>query len=251
MAGHSKWANIRHKKAKEDLKRAKIFTKIIREITIAAREGGGNPEGNARLYLAIENAKGANVPKDKIQRAIDSATGKGNQENYVEVSYEGYGPGGVAYIVEGSSDNINRTVGEVRHIFTKHGGKLGETGSVGYLFEQKGEIRFETDSEDEWAMMELASDFLIDVRFEDGVCIITTARDEMTKVKRVFEEGGFQIQSAELVRVPLSTVEAEEEHHKLNYEMFSKFEENMDISSVFWNLAETDEFKDKYYYAGA
>src|SRR5690625_5428011 len=155
MAGHSKWANIRHKKAKEDAKRAKVFTRHIREITIAAREGGGDPEGNPRLALAIDNAKGVNLPKDNIERAIKKGTGEldDGSAQYEESTYEGYGPGGIAYFIEVTTNNYNRTVGEIRHIFSSFDGNLGTDGSVGYLFEQKGMIRIEASELDEEKFM--------------------------------------------------------------------------------------------------
>lgn len=138
MAGHSKWANIRHKKAKEDSKRSKVFTKVIKELTVAAREGGGDPTGNPRLSLAIDNAKAVNLPKDNMERAIKRGTGEGDDAaTYEEVTFEGYGPGGIAYFVEVTTDNNTRSVADIRHIFTKHGGNMGTNGSVSFLFEQK------------------------------------------------------------------------------------------------------------------
>lgn len=159
MAGHSKWANIRHKKAREDSKRAKVFTKYIREITISAKESGGDPDGNPRLALAIENAKSVNLPKDTIERAIKRGTGEGvDTTSYEEVTFEGYGPGGIAYFVEATTDNNNRTVGEIRHIFTKHGGNMGTNGSVSFLFEQKGIIQVSKTGIDEDEFMLAAID---------------------------------------------------------------------------------------------
>ncbi|MCA1802642.1 MAG: YebC/PmpR family DNA-binding transcriptional regulator [Rhodothermaceae bacterium] len=144
MSGHSKWSKIKRKKAGNDAARSKMFTRYIREISIAARDGGGDPAGNARLSLAIENAKGVNMPKENIERAIKKGTGDLESGNvYEEVNYEGYGPGGVAYYVETTTDNLNRTVSEIRHTFTKYGGNMGTSGSVGYLFDQKGAEKLE------------------------------------------------------------------------------------------------------------
>lgn len=249
MAGHSKWANIRHKKAKEDLKRAKVFTKLTREITIAAREGGEAVESNARLALAVDNAKAANVPKDKIQKAIDKGAGKDNKEGetFTEVSYEGYGPGGVAFILEGTSNNVHRTAGEVRHLFSKGGGNLGETGSVNYLFETKGRLEFATEAEDEWPILETLEDYLVDVELFEGRAEVLTARDELMAVKNVLINAGITVESAELVRVPMTTVDVEEETYMKNIELYQRFEENMDISSIYWNLSSNEEFEQKYF----
>ena len=142
MAGHSKWANIKHRKAAQDAKRGKIFTKIIRELVVAAREGGGDPNDNPRLRAAMDKALGANMKKDTIEKAVDRGTGNAEGDNYEELNYEGYGPGGVAILVECMTDNKNRTVGEVRHAFTKHGGNLGTSGSVAYLFDKRGQFVF-------------------------------------------------------------------------------------------------------------
>lgn len=149
MAGHSKWANIKHRKAAQDAKRGKIFTKLIRELVVAAKEGGGDPNDNPRLRTAIDKALGANMKKDTIEKAIDRGTGNAEGDNYEELTYEGYGPGGVAILVECMTDNKNRTVGEVRHAFTKHGGNLGTNGSVAYLFEKKGQFVFGDNVEEE------------------------------------------------------------------------------------------------------
>src|SRR5690625_5807392 len=187
MAGHSKWANIHHKKAKEDAKRAKVFTRHIREITIAAREGGGDPEGNPRLALAIDNAKGVNLPKDNIERAIKKGTGEldDGSAQYEESSYEGYGPGGIAYFIEVTTNNYNRTVGEIRHIFSRYGGNLGTDGSVAYLFEQKGIIQVSADGLDEEELMLQAIDAgAEDIVREDNMFIITTSREDRKSVVR-------------------------------------------------------------------
>lgn len=244
MAGHSKWANIKHKKAKEDAKRSKAFTKHIREITVAAREGGGDPSANPRLSLAIENAKGVNLPKDNIERAIKKGTGEldDGSGNYEEVTYEGYGPGGIAYFIEATSNNLNRTVGEIRHIFTKHGGNLGTDGSVSYLFEQKGSIRINTEGIDNDELMLTAIDAgAEDVVFEDGFIEVFTTREDLISVSKNLEENGISVESAELIRIPMTEVSADAETAKLNLKMMDKFDENDDVSNVFTNLKLDDE----------
>lgn len=244
MAGHSKWANIKHKKAKEDAKRAKAFTKHIREITVAAREGGGDPDSNPRLSLAIENAKGVNLPKDNIERAIKKGIGEldDGSGNYEEVTYEGYGPGGIAYFIEATSNNLNRTVGEIRHIFTKHGGNLGTDGSVAYMFEQKGSIKINPDGLDEEEFMLVAIDAgAEDVIFEDEFIEVVTTREELISVRKNLEEQNVTIESAELVRIPSTEVSADPETAKSNLKMMDKFDENDDVSNIFTNLKMDDE----------
>src|SRR4029078_2344007 len=158
MSGHSKWHNIKHKKRALDAKRGNLFTKFIKEITVAARSGGGDPEGNARLRKAIFDAKAGNMPNDTIDRAIRRGTGEEEGVNYEEITYEGYGPGGVALLIESMTDNRNRTVAEIRHIFSKNGGNLGESGSVGWMFEKKGYIVVEKAGKSEEELFELAID---------------------------------------------------------------------------------------------
>jgi YebC/PmpR family DNA-binding regulatory protein len=244
MAGHSKWANIRHKKAKEDAKRAKVFTKHIREITIAAREGGGDPDGNPRLSLAIDNAKAANLPKDNIERAIKKRTGELDDGSgaYEETTYEGYGPGGIAFFIEVTTNNYNRTVGEIRHIFTKHGGNLGTDGSVGYMFEQKGVIRVSSETPDEEEfMMDAIEAGADDVTNEGDYFEVITARENLIDVRNHLEQAGYKIDSAELVRIPVTEVKAEEGTALTNLKMMEMFEDNDDVSNVFTNLKMDEE----------
>lgn len=244
MAGHSKWANIKHRKAREDAKRAKAFTKHIREITVAAREGGGDPDSNPRLSLAIENAKAVNLPKDNIERAIKKGTGEldDGSGNYEEVTYEGYGPGGIAYFIEATSNNLNRTVGEIRHIFTKHGGNLGTDGSVGYLFEQKGSIKVKSDGLDEEEFMLAVIDAgAEDVVNEEDFFEIITTRENLVSVRRNLETSGFDIESAELVRIPLTELAADPSTARSNLKMMDKFDDNDDVSNIFTNLKLDDE----------
>ncbi|HMB97325.1 MAG TPA: YebC/PmpR family DNA-binding transcriptional regulator [Balneolaceae bacterium] len=244
MAGHSKWANIRHKKAKEDAKRAKVFTKHIREITIAAREGGGDPDGNPRLSLAIDNAKAANLPKDNIERAIKKGTGELDDGSgaYEETTYEGYGPGGIAFFIEVTTNNYNRTVGEIRHIFTKHGGNLGTDGSVGYMFEQKGVIRVSSEAPDEEEfMMDAIEAGAEDVTNEGDYFEVITARENLIEIRNRLEQAGYNIDSAELVRIPVTEVKAEEGTALTNLKMMEMFEDNDDVSNVFTNLKMDEE----------
>ncbi|PWN05623.1 YebC/PmpR family DNA-binding transcriptional regulator [Rhodohalobacter mucosus] len=244
MAGHSKWANIKHKKAREDAKRAKAFTKHIREITVAAREGGGDPDSNPRLSLAIENAKSVNLPKDNIERAIKKGTGEldDGSGNYEEVTYEGYGPGGIAYFIEATSNNLNRTVGEIRHIFTKHGGNLGTDGSVGYLFEQKGSIKVKSDGLDDEEFMLAAIDAgAEDVVNEEDFLEVITTRENLISVRKNLESAGFDIESAELVRIPSTEIAADPGTARTNLKMMDKFDENDDVSNIFTNMKLDDE----------
>ncbi|MEX1011011.1 MAG: YebC/PmpR family DNA-binding transcriptional regulator [Balneolaceae bacterium] len=239
MAGHSKWANIKHKKAREDAKRAKAFTRHIREITVAAREGGGDPSGNPRLSLAIDNAKSVNLPKDNIERAIKKGTGEldDGTGNYEETTYEGYGPGGIAYFIEVTTNNYNRTVGEIRYIFTREGGNLGTDGSVAYLFEQKGAIRAKDDNLDEEAFMLQAIDAgAEDIEPADEFYLVTTAREKLHEVRSALEEEGIAVESAELVRLPSTEVKVDEETARANFRLMEQFEENDDVANVFTNM---------------
>lgn len=243
MAGHSKWANIRHKKAKEDAKRSKIFTKHIKEITVAAREGGGDVEGNPRLSLAIENAKADNVPKDNIERAIKRGTGEDTGgASYEETTFEGYGPGGIAYFIEVTTDNNNRTVSDIRHIFTKHGGNMGTNGSVGYMFEQKGMIQIPSgDHDEEEFMLEAIDAGATDVDTDDEMFIVYTTREELFDVRNRLEEGGYEIENASLIREAVTETKVDEDTAISNLKMMEKFEENDDVNNVFTNMLMDEE----------
>jgi YebC/PmpR family DNA-binding regulatory protein len=243
MAGHSKWSKIKRKKAGNDAARSKMFTRYIREISIAARDGGGDPAGNARLSLAIENAKSVNMPKENIERAIKKGTGELDSGNtYEEVNYEGYGPGGVAYFVETTTDNLNRTVSEIRHIFSKNGGNLGTSGSVGYLFDQKGLISIPAQglSEDE-VMLTAIDAGAEDIRTEGENIEVTTAREDLFTVRKALEDAGYTIENAELVRIPTTQVKADEETAMANFRLMEKLEESDDVANVFTNLEMDDE----------
>lgn len=244
MAGHSKWANIKRKKAKEDKKRAKIFTKHLREITVAAREGGGDPEANPRLSMAIENAKADNVPKDNIERAIKKGTGELDEGDgrYEDATYEGYGPGGIAYFVEVTTNNYNRTVGDIRHIFTKFGGNLGQDGSVAYLFEQKGLIQIPDEGLDEEEFMLTAIDAgAEDVKHEADNFEVYTVREDLNEVRENLASEGYKIKSAELVRIPMTEVKVDEDQALSNLKLMDLLEDNDDVSNVFNNMKMDDE----------
>ena len=246
MAGHSKWSNIKHKKAKEDAKRSKAFTKHIREITVAAREGGGDPDINPRLSLAIENAKKVNLPKDNIERAIKKGTGEldDGTGNFEEVTYEGYGPGGIAFFVEATSNNLNRTVSEIRHIFTKHGGNLGTDGSVAYMFDQKGSIKINKNAEgidEEELMLQAIDAGAEDVHVEDDFIEIITAREDLFEVSKTLEAEGLEIESSDLVRIPATEVKAEPDTARTNLKMMEMFDDNDDVSNIFTNMKMDDE----------
>ena len=186
MAGHSKWANIKHRKAAQDKKRGKLYTKIIREITVAARLGGGDPSDNPRLRASVDKALGANMPKDTIDRAIQRGAGGGEGADVEELVYEGYGPGGIAILVEAMTDNRNRTVAEVRHAFSKFNGNLGTDGSVAYLFEKKGVISYEPGFNEEQIMEVVLESGAEDIEIEeDGSIVITTAWEELSAVSPV------------------------------------------------------------------
>ncbi len=242
MAGHSKWANIKHRKARQDKARSKIFTKIIRELTVAAREGGGDPDANPRLSLAVENAKSANMPKDNIDRAIKKGTGELEGESYEEVTFEGYGPGGVAYFVECTTDNNNRTVSEIRNIFGKQGGNLGTNGSVAFLFDQKGYVTLKTEGLDEEEVMLTAIDAgAEDFKTEEEFYQITTAREDLFAVRKALEETGYHVENAELQRVPQTEVDVDESTAISNLKLMEKLEEADDVTNVFTNMNMTDE----------
>ena len=247
MAGHSKWANIKHKKAAQDAKRGKIFTKLIKEIIVAAKMGGGDPENNPRLRAAIALAKEHNMPKDNIERAIKKGTGEIESENYEEVIYEGYGPGGVALLVEVLTDNKNRTASAIRHIFTKHGGNLGEAGCVSWIFERKGIIQIEKEGVD---FEKLFDDALgagaedIDESDEKVYEIITPPSD-FESVRKTLEEAGYKIFHAKLTMIPKNTVKVDEENANKLITLMNKLEDNDDVQNVYSNFEMDDALLEK------
>jgi YebC/PmpR family DNA-binding regulatory protein len=210
MAGHSKWASIKHKKAATDAKRGKLFTKLARAITVAAREGGGDPAGNHTLAAAIEKAKGYSMPKDNIQRAIDRGTGEGDAGAIERVVYEGYGPGGAAVLVDALTDNRNRTGAEVRNIFDKQGGSMGEPGSVAWQFERKGLVMVDAARYGEDDLMAAIDAGAEDVAAEDDTLKVTSDPASLTAVREALEDAGVGVESAELAMEPKSVVEVTE-----------------------------------------
>ena len=242
MSGHSKWAQIKRKKAKNDQQRGKLFSKLIREITTAARVGGGDPKGNMRLKAAFEEAKAVNLPADTLKRAIQKGTGELPGETYEEVTYEGYGPGGVAVMIKVLTDNKNRTAPEIRHAFTKFGGNLGEVGSVGWMFERKGVIQVDASRVDEDELFALALDAgAADMRRVDGAYEIATGPSELEGVRRVLEERGVPIQSAEVAYVPQSTVRLGGKEAQQVLRMVEGREDLEDVQQVYANFDIPDE----------
>ncbi|HXM37247.1 MAG TPA: YebC/PmpR family DNA-binding transcriptional regulator [Gemmatimonadales bacterium] len=236
MAGHSKWKQIKHKKAVTDQRRGATFTRLIREITIAAKQGGGDPAGNARLRTAIDAAKAENMPGDNIERAIKKGTGELEGVTYEEVTYEGYGPGGAAILANAITDNANRTVAEIRNIFTRHGGNLGATNSVAWMFDRRGQIIVDAKA-DEDAAMEAALDAGADDMVRDGdVFIITTPPAQLHAVQEALKARQLPVQSAEIAMIPKSTVKVEGGDAKKLLQLVEGLEEMDDVSKVFSNF---------------
>ena len=237
MAGHSKWAGIKHKKAIVDARRGKLFTKLTRAITVAAKEGGGDPEGNPALALAIAKAKDASMPKDNIERAIAKGTGAGaDAEAYENVLYEGYGPGGVALLIEALTDNRNRTGAEVRHILGKHGGSLGEPGSVGYLFEKRGVIVVDAERYSEDDLLPAIEAGALDIGVDDDVFEVITEPSEFQAVRAALEEAGIELQSAEVTQQPTTRVPLDEEQATKLIRLIDALEDNDDVGDVHANF---------------
>ncbi|NPU98378.1 MAG: YebC/PmpR family DNA-binding transcriptional regulator [Candidatus Omnitrophica bacterium] len=242
MSGHSKWSTIKHKKAKLDAQRGKIFTKIIKELTVAARMGGGDPSANPRLRTAIDNARSANMPKDTMEKAIKKGTGELPGVTYEEVTYEAYGPGGTAIFVEVLSDNKNRTTSELRHLFSKWGGNLGESGCVAWIFQRRGMITLEGENLSEDTVMEAAIDAgALDVEFDEGVCYIYTAKEDLYTVKQALEERGFTVTKAELTRDPQNTVSLEGKSAVSMIKLLEALEDHDDVQNVYSNADIPDE----------
>lgn len=241
MAGHSKWANIKHRKAAQDAKRGKIFTKLIRELVVAAKAGGGNPEDNPRLRAAVDKALGANMKRDTIDKAILRGAGGAEGDNYDELTYEGYGTGGVAILVETMTDNVNRTVSQVRAAFTKAGGNLGTSGSVAYLFEKKGQITYGDDT-DEDALMEAALEAGADdvVTNEDGSIDVFTTATEFLDVKDSLIAAGFAPEHAEIAMIPSTTAELDEEGGRKILRLLDTLEDLDDVQNVYHNASIPD-----------
>ena len=242
MAGHSKWANIQHRKGAQDAKRGKLFTKLIREVSIAARLGGGDPAANSRLRLAMDKALSGNVPKDTIERAIKRASGDQNADNIEEVRYEGYGPGGVAVMVDCMTDNRNRTVADVRHAFTKFGGNLGTDGSVSYLFTKLGQISYPSDS-DEDRVMEAALEAGADdiVNNDDGSIDVLTAADSFPEVRDAMVAMELTPEQAEVTMRASTSVSLSSDDAQMMIKLLEMLEEHDDVQQVYSNADISDE----------
>lgn len=236
MAGHSKWSNIKHRKAGQDARRGKIFTKIIRELTVAARDGGAVVEDNPALRLAVEKAKAAQMPKDTMERAISRGAGGQEGGDYESMTYEGYGPGGVAILVETMTDNRNRTVADVRHAFTRAGGNLGTDGSVAYLFDKKGQINFAPGADEE-SIMEIAVEAgAEDVdTAEDGSIEVLTLPEDFQAVKDALVAGGLEPDSAEVAMIPQSYSDLDEDTSDKVLRLLDVLEDLDDVQNVYTN----------------
>ena len=242
MSGHSKWSTIKRKKGAADAKRGKLFTKVIKEIMVAARFGGGDINANPRLRTAVLAAKAENMPKDNIERAIKKGTGELEGVNYEELTYEGYGPGGVAMILEVLTDNKNRTVADVRHIFSKHNGSLGEGGCVAWMFEKKGLILIDKSGADEDRLIEVALDAgALDVKSTDKEFEVTTDVGKYEEVKKAIEGAGFKSNFAEVTMVPQSTVRLTGKEAEQMVKLMDGLEDSEDVQKVYANFDIADE----------
>jgi YebC/PmpR family DNA-binding regulatory protein len=242
MSGHSKWHSIRHKKGAVDAKRGRLFTKIIREITVAARQGGGDPEANPRLRTIIAKAKEANMPKDNIEKAIKKGTGEIAGFSLEEVIYEGYGPNGVAIMIDTMTDNHNRTTAEIRNILTKSGGNLGENGCVAWIFEKKGIITISTEKYDENTVMEIALEAgALDIKNENDTWEIITEPEDFVDVRTAFSGKGIEILMSEVMRIPKTTVKLDEKSAGKVLSLMEKLDDNDDVQNVAANFDIPDE----------
>jgi len=239
MAGHSKWSTIKHKKAKEDAKRGKAFTKLIKEISVVARIGGGDPSGNPRLRLLLEKAKEINMPKENAERAIKKGTGELPGVNYEAITYEGYGPYGIAVMVDTLTDNKNRTVAGMRRLFSSKGGNLAENGAVSWIFEKKGVIRVSGNEISEDELLEKLIDYDIDdiTKDENIFCIICESKSLM-KVKSETEKIGLLTENIDLEWIPKTTTQLSEEQAEKAYEFLEKLDDHEDVQNVYTNLTQ-------------
>ena len=242
MAGHSKWSNIKHKKARQEAKKGKIFTKVIREIVSAAKQGDPDPDKNPRLRAAVEKALSVNMTRDTINRAVDRGAGGGDNENMEEVSYEGYGVGGVAVLVETMTDNLNRTVSEVRHAFTKFDGNLGTSGSVAYLFTKRGEIRFDDVSLEDDVLLTALDAGALDVVNDGESLLVTTEWESFGQVKDALNQAGLVSDSAEVTMAPATSAEIDnvDDAEKV-MKMLDMLEDIDDVQEVYSNVHISDE----------
>jgi YebC/PmpR family DNA-binding regulatory protein len=237
MSGHSKWHSIKHKKGATDAKRGKLFTKFIKEITVAARTGGGDPDANARLRKAILDAKAGNMPNDTIDRAVRRGTGAEEGVNYEEITYEGYGPGGVALLIEAVTDNRNRTVAEIRHMFSKNGGNLGEAGSVGWLFEKKGYIVVDKTAKPEEELFDIAIEAgADDLRDDEDNFEIITTPENFEGVQTAIKSAGIEPQVAEVSMVPQTYIKLEGSNAQTMLRLMEAIEDHDDVQKVYANF---------------
>jgi len=240
MAGHSKWANIKHKKAKEDAKKGKIFTKIIREITVVSRDGGGDPANNPRLRLLMDKARAANMPADNITRAIQKGTGELEGTHYESILYEGYGPNGVAIMIETLTDNKNRTVADIRHTFSKHNCSLGDSGTVSWMFEQLGVVTLvKPDVVSEDALLEQFIEHDVDdVSIGDEMIRLVGPREQLMAIKQVAEDLGYTVDSVQLEWIPTNKIELDDAAGEKVYHFLDALDDLDDVQNVYANIAD-------------
>jgi len=242
MAGHNKWSKIKRQKAVTDARKSKSWARITRDIMIAAREGGGDPGMNARLALAVEKAKQENMPKDNVERAIKRGTGEIQGADYEEITYEGYAPGGVAVLVEALTDNTNRTVADLRAAFSKAGGSLGQSGSVAFLFERRGEFEIPVSAADELTLFELVADAgAEDLAVEDDTYLVTTPVEAFGAVQRALEQAGIEVTEAALTRVPTAAKQVDLATARAVTSLIEKLEDSQDVQAVYSTLEFSDE----------
>jgi len=243
MSGHNKWSTIKHKKGAADAKRGRIFTKLIKEITVAARMGGGDPDANPRLRTAVAAAKSENMPKDNIERAIKKGTGELEGVSYEENTYEGYGPGGAAIFLESVTDNKNRAVADIRHIFSKSGGNLGENGCVGWMFDKKGYINIEKDGVDEESLMEVALEAgAEDVREEDGSFEVITEPEDFETVREAIEQASIAYADAEITMLPQNFTALQGKEAEQMVRLMDALDDCEDVQKVYTNADIPDEY---------
>lgn len=241
MSGHSKWSTIKHKKAATDAKRGKIFTQLNKELTVAAKEGGGDPDSNVRLRLAIDKAKAANMPKDNIERAIKRGTGELDGGELEEFVYEGYAPYGVGVLVEVVTDNRNRAIAEVRHVFTKQGGNMAEAGAVSWQFTRKGYINISEEFDQEEVFLVAADAGADDVSFEDGVAEVYTSLEDLQDVRGALEEAGFKLDEVSVIYNPNNAIELESSEALQVMKLVENLEDLDDVQNVYTSLDISDE----------
>jgi YebC/PmpR family DNA-binding regulatory protein len=246
MSGHSKWATIKRKKGKLDAARGRVFTRLIKEITVAARDGGGDPDSNARLRTAISTAKAANMPQDNIKKAIQKGTGELPGTTYEEATFEGYGPAGVAVFVDCLTDNRNRTVSEIRHIFSKYNGNLGENGCVAWMFDRKGIIMVKAEGVDEDAVMEIALEAgATDIQSQGDAYEVTTESGDLDRVREAMEKAELPIMEAEVRRVPQNTVKLDRKAAESMMKLMEALDDQDDVQQVSANFDIDDEIMEE------